>query len=62
MSETNSFILGVFLSFTFAFVVFYILMKKQKQKIERADSQYQWTLKVIELRNRKYTDDKTKQL
>lgn len=49
-------IAGLFLSLLAAIVIFGIMMVIQGRKEKEADEKYEFTMKLIEMRNRKHGD------
>ena len=49
----NEFYINIALTFVAAGVIFYFMDKAQKRKEKEADEKFEFTMKMIELRNRK---------
>lgn len=52
----NDFYVNIALTFLAAGIIFYFMDKAQKKKEREADEKYEFTLKLIEMRNRKHGD------
>lgn len=52
-----SFGVGISLTFLAAFVIFIVMMIVQARKEKEADEKYEFTMKLIEMRNKKHGDD-----
>ena len=53
----NDFYINIALVFLAAGVIFYFMHLAQKRKEHEADEKYEFTMKLIEMRNRKHGDE-----
>lgn len=54
MTPEAEFYLNLSLAFAGAVVIWILMERAQRKKQTKADAQYEWTIKAIELRNKKY--------